>query len=66
MRDDGHRSREQEEMSTERMSAGELYDALDPELVAARARARKLLGRFNADPERSALEQCSARSVPMR
>jgi len=44
-------------MSTERMSAGELYDALDPELVAARARARKLLGRFNADPERSVLEE---------
>jgi maltose O-acetyltransferase len=50
MRDDG-------QMSTERMSTGELYDALDPELVAARARARKLLGRFNAEPDRSVLEE---------
>jgi maltose O-acetyltransferase len=44
-------------MSTERMSAGELYDALDPELVAARARTRKLLGHFNAEPDRSMLEE---------
>jgi maltose O-acetyltransferase len=41
----------------ERMLAGELYDALDPELVAARARARELLGRFNAEPDRSLLEE---------
>ena len=39
------------------MLAGELYDARDPELVAARARARELLGRFNAQPDRSLLEE---------
>jgi maltose O-acetyltransferase len=38
-------------------SAGELYDALDPDLVAARARARELLGWFNARPDASLLEQ---------
>ena len=38
------------------MVAGELYDALDPELVAARARARELLARFNTAPHRSLLE----------
>src|SRR5438270_5851627 len=31
----------------ERMLAGELYDALDPELVEARAHARALLASFN-------------------
>jgi len=36
-------------MSTERqMRAGEMYDALDPELVAARARARDLCQHLNA------------------
>ncbi len=44
-------------MTVERMVAGELYDALDPGLVAARAHARELLGRFNAEPDRSALEE---------
>ncbi len=44
-------------MSAERMPAGELYDARDPELVAGRARARELLGRFNAEPDRSLLEE---------
>ena len=39
------------------MLAGELYDARDPELVAARARARELLVRFNAQPDRSLLEE---------
>jgi len=39
----------------ERMLAGELYDASDPELVAARARARQLLARYNAAPDRSLL-----------
>jgi maltose O-acetyltransferase len=39
------------------MLAGELYDASDPELTAARARARELLFRFNARPERSLLEE---------
>jgi maltose O-acetyltransferase len=47
-------------MSAERMPAGELYDALDPELVAARARARELLGRFNAEQDRSLLEELFA------
>src|SRR6478736_355423 len=46
-------------MPTERqkMLAGEMYDPLDPELVAARARARDLCQRLNAtrdseEPER--------------
>jgi maltose O-acetyltransferase len=43
-------------MSVEKMVTGELYDALDPELVSARARARELLGRFNTAPHRSLLE----------
>jgi maltose O-acetyltransferase len=40
-------------MSTDRekMLAGELYDALDPELVAARARARELCQQLNATRE---------------
>jgi maltose O-acetyltransferase len=40
-------------MSTERekMLAGELYDALDPELVAARVRARDLCQALNAGRE---------------
>jgi len=39
----------------ERMIAGELYDALDPELVEARERARLLLARYNATGDREAL-----------
>ena len=39
----------------ERMVAGELYDALDPELVEARGRARLLLARYNATGDREAL-----------
>jgi maltose O-acetyltransferase len=39
------------------MLAGELYDASDPELTANRARARELLARFNARPERDLLER---------
>ena len=39
----------------ERMVAGELYDALDPELVEARERARLLLARYNATGDREAL-----------
>jgi maltose O-acetyltransferase len=35
----------------ERMLAGEMYDALDPELVAARARARDLCRQLNASSE---------------
>ena len=40
-------------MTTERekMIAGELYDPLDPELAAARVRARELCQRLNAGPE---------------
>ena len=34
---------------------GELYDALDPELVEARERARLLLARYNATGDREAL-----------
>lgn len=33
------------------MVAGDLYDPADPELVAARARARELLARYNAAPD---------------
>src|SRR5919204_4239376 len=44
----------------ERMLAGELYDASDPELTAARARARELLARFNVRPDRSLLEELLA------
>jgi maltose O-acetyltransferase len=39
----------------EQMVAGELYDAMDPELVEARARARQLLGRYNATGDRQVL-----------
>ncbi len=38
----------------EKMLAGELYDALDPELVAARDRARDLCQELNATRERQA------------
>jgi maltose O-acetyltransferase len=51
-------------MSIERMLAGELYDALDPELVAARARAREQLRRFNAEPDRSLLEELLGSVAP--
>jgi maltose O-acetyltransferase len=37
------------------MVAGELYDALDPELVEARECARLLLARYNATGDREAL-----------
>ena len=36
----------------EKMVAGEMYDALDPELVAGRTRARELCLALNASPER--------------
>lgn len=38
----------------EKMLAGELYDPMDPELVAARARARDLLWNLNATRESDA------------
>jgi maltose O-acetyltransferase len=41
----------------ERMLAGELYDASDPELVAARGRARGLLVRYNAEPDSTLLRE---------
>jgi maltose O-acetyltransferase len=41
----------------ERMLAGELYLASDPELVAARVRARELTGRYNATPAAAADER---------
>jgi maltose O-acetyltransferase len=40
-----------------KMLAGELYDAMDPELVAARTRARELLSRYNAAPDAGLLRQ---------
>jgi maltose O-acetyltransferase len=39
----------------ERMLAGELYDASDPELVAAREQARELLQRYNGAGDAAAL-----------
>jgi maltose O-acetyltransferase len=36
----------------QKMLAGELYDALDPELVAGRIKARELCQRLNAAPDR--------------
>jgi maltose O-acetyltransferase len=46
-------------MSSERdkMIAGELYDPLDPELVAARVRARDLCQALNATRERDEVER---------
>jgi maltose O-acetyltransferase len=41
----------------ERMLAGELYLASDPELVAARVQARELSGRYNATPAAAADER---------
>lgn len=41
----------------EKMLAGELYDPLEPELVAARARARDLCQALNATRERDADER---------
>ena len=38
----------------EKMLAGEMYDAFDPELAAARARARDLCQELNATPESEA------------
>jgi maltose O-acetyltransferase len=40
-----------------KMLAGELYDASDPELVAARRRTRELLRRYNGEPDLSLLEE---------
>ena len=40
----------------ERMLAGELYRAFDPELLAARARAREVITRYNDAPNISVLE----------
>jgi maltose O-acetyltransferase len=40
-----------------KMLAGELYEAFDPGLVADRARARRLLARYNAAPDGSILEE---------
>jgi maltose O-acetyltransferase len=42
------------------MVSSELYDASDPELVAARAAARELLARYNARPDASLLEDLFA------
>jgi maltose O-acetyltransferase len=48
----------------ERMLAGELYDALDPDLAAARAEARGLLARFNEGPKRALLDELLASVGP--
>ena len=54
------------------MVAGESYDASDPTLVAARARARRLTARYNAtsqedgDERRALLMSCSKRSATER
>ena len=40
-----------------KMLAGELYDAMDPELAAGRRRARDLVTRYNADPEPTLLRE---------
>lgn len=46
------------------MLSGRLYDARDPELAAARLRARQLVSRYNqADPEEDALRQELAREL---
>ena len=45
----------------DQMLAGELYDASDPELVDARAHARRLLARYNASGDRVALTALVAR-----
>ena len=39
------------------MGAGETYDPLDPELVAARGRARDLCQALNATPESDDIER---------
>ncbi|HSU41962.1 MAG TPA: maltose acetyltransferase domain-containing protein, partial [Polyangiaceae bacterium] len=43
----------------EKMLAGQLYDAVDPELVAARKRARELCRTLNGLPEAEADERRS-------
>jgi maltose O-acetyltransferase len=48
----------------QRMLSGEPYDASDPELTAARSRARELLARFNGRPDRSVLEELFASVGP--
>jgi maltose O-acetyltransferase len=45
----------------EQMLAGECYDALHPELVEARERARSLLARYNANGDRAALAELFGR-----
>lgn len=51
-----------------KMLRGELYSAMDPELVAARVRARRLFARYNAsDPATSpAGPRCCASCSGMR
>jgi maltose O-acetyltransferase len=45
----------------DKMVAGELYEASDPELVDARAHARQLLARYNTSGDRVALAALFAR-----
>jgi maltose O-acetyltransferase len=53
----GHEERERTQQETclktekEKMLGGELYDAMDPQLVQERQRARDLLAQFNTLPE---------------
>ena len=50
-------------MATERekMLRGELYNAMDPELVAARRQTRELLRAFNAEPDEARRSELLAR-----
>ena len=50
-------------MATERekMLRGELYNAMDPELVAARRQTRELLRAFNAEPDEARRAELLAR-----
>ena len=41
----------------EKMMAGELYLASDPELVDGRARAKRLFREYNRDPQKAILEK---------
>ncbi len=56
-REDGQYSRPVNSVERERMVAGELYRASDPELVEARARARGLTERYNATAPENAAER---------
>lgn len=59
-----HEARPDVQTHRERMLAGDLYDASDPELVRRRARARDLMSRFNASrPDDEALRRALLRDL---